>query len=73
MARIILELTADDSDLSDSFVRALSLLKQSGVKLHPGTKLVSKYAVIIVEDPVNVVERLRGEKIGAYIEGSSSK
>ena len=68
MARIIVEPAASGYDLSDSFVKALKLLSESGIKPQSGTKLVSKYAVIVVEDPVKVVEHLRAENIPASIE-----
>jgi hypothetical protein len=51
MARIMVERPASGNDLSDSFVKALKLLSESGIKPQSGTKLVSKYAVIVVEDP----------------------
>lgn len=68
MARIIVEPAASDTDPSDSFVKALKVLYESGVKLRSGTKLVSKYAVIVVEDPTRVVEHLRAENIPAFVE-----
>lgn len=52
MARVIVEPAASGNDLSDSFVKAPKLLSESGIKPHSGTKLASKYAVIVVEDPV---------------------
>jgi hypothetical protein len=68
MARIIVEPAASGNDLSDSFVKALKLLSESGIKPQSGTKLVSKYAVIVVEDPVKVVEHLRAVNIPASVE-----
>ena len=68
MARIIAEPAASGNDLSDSFVKALKLLSESGIKPQSGTKLVSKYAVIVVEDPVKVVEHLRAVNIPASVE-----
>ena len=68
MARIILQPAASGNDLSENFVKALKVLNASGVKLRSGTKLVSKYAVIVVEDPTRVVEHLRAEKIAAFVE-----
>jgi hypothetical protein len=58
MARIIVEPAASGNDLADGFVKALNLLSESGIRPQSGTKLVSKYALIVVEDPVKVVEHL---------------
>ena len=68
MTRIILESAVGGNDLSDRFVNALNLLQKSGVKLLSGTKLVSKYGVIVVEDPTKVVEHLLAGSIAAYLE-----
>jgi len=68
MARIIVKPAASGNDLSDSFVKALKLLSESGIKPQSGTKLVSRYAVIVVEDPVKVVEHLQAENIPASVE-----
>jgi hypothetical protein len=68
MARIIVQPASSGNDLSDRFVRALSLLKQKGVRLQSGTKLVSRYAVIVTEDPSKVLEHLRAENIAAFLE-----
>ena len=68
MTRIIVEPASGGDDLSDRFVKALSLLKQKGVKLHSGTKLVSKYAVIVADEPSKVLEHLRAEDIAAFME-----
>jgi hypothetical protein len=56
MASITVEPGASGNDLSDCFVKALNLLSETGIKAQSGTKLVSKYAVLGVEDPVKVVE-----------------
>jgi hypothetical protein len=68
MARIIVEPAPNGYDLSDRFVKALKLLRENGIKPQSRTKLVSKYAVIVVEDPVKVVEHLRAENIPASVE-----
>jgi len=68
MARIIVEPAASGYDLSDSFVKALKLLSENGIRPQSGTKLVPKYAVIVVEGPVKVVEHLRTENIPASVE-----
>ena len=51
MARIIVEPASTGNGLLERFVKALNLLKAKGIELHSGTKLVSKYAVIVAEDP----------------------
>ena len=68
MARIIVEPASTGNDLSQRFVRALNLLSQKGIKLHSGTKLVSKYAVIVAEDPSKALEHLRAGNITAFVE-----
>jgi hypothetical protein len=68
MGRIIVEPAPSGNDVSDNFVKALKVLNDNGIKLHSGTKLVSKYAVIVVEDPAKVVEHLRAENIPASVE-----
>ena len=50
MARIIIHPIEGAAELPDGFIRALNLLKQSGVQPRAGTKLVSRYAVIVVDD-----------------------
>ena len=68
MARIIVELASTGSDLSQRFVKALNLLNEKGIKLQSGTKLVSKYAVIVAEDPSEALEHLRAGNITAFVE-----
>ena len=65
---LIVEPAASGNDLSDCFVKALKLLSESGIKPQSGTMLVSKYGVIVVEDPVKVVEHLRAGNIPASVE-----
>ena len=48
--RIIIRPSDTLADLSDGFVRALTLLTDSGLRPRTGTMLVSKYAVIVVDD-----------------------
>jgi hypothetical protein len=69
MARILVQPTGE-IDLADKFVEALSLLKQQGFKPRAGTKLVSKYGVIVVEDEVSApaVEHLRAGNVDAAVE-----
>jgi hypothetical protein len=68
MARIIVEPASTGNDLSQRFVKALNLLNEKGIKLHSGTKLVSKYAVIVAEDPSKALEHLRAGNITAFVE-----
>jgi hypothetical protein len=72
MARIIVQKPSGDSDLASGFVDALNMLKESGFKPLPGTKLVSRYAVIVVDDPSSTpaVERLRASNVAAFVEPS---
>ena len=50
MSRIIIDSIAGTGDLAESFVRALGLLQDARIKLRPGTKLISKYAIIVADD-----------------------
>jgi len=50
MARIVIHPIEGAADLPDGFIRALNLLKESGVQPRAGTRLVSRYAVIVVDD-----------------------
>jgi hypothetical protein len=68
MARIIVEPASRGNDLSTRFVEALNLLNEKGIKLQSGTKLVSKYAVIVAEDPSKALEHLRARNIAAFVE-----
>jgi hypothetical protein len=68
MARIFVEPAAADHDLAGSFIKALNILNENGIKPRSGTKLVSKYAVIVTEDPLKVLEHLRVGNIAAFVE-----
>ena len=68
MFRIFVELAAPDHDLPGSFIKALNILNENGIKPRSGTKLVSKYAVIVTEDPLKVLEHLRIANIDAFVE-----
>jgi hypothetical protein len=50
MARIIIDSQAGSGDLAQNFVRALGLLQDARIELRPGTKLISKYAIIMADD-----------------------
>jgi hypothetical protein len=67
MARIIVQPASSGNDLSARFVEALSLLNQKGIKLQSDTKLVSKYAVIVAEEPSKALD-LRAGNIAAFLE-----
>ena len=58
MARIIVEPASTGNDLPQRFIKALNLLNEKGIKRHSGTKLVSKYVVIVAEDPYKALERV---------------
>ena len=49
-------------------MKALNLLNEKGIELYSGTKLVSKYAVIVAEDPSKALEHLRAGNIAALVE-----
>lgn len=51
MTRIIIHATGSTDDLSSCFLRAVTLLTNGGLKLRAGTKLVSRYCVIVVDEP----------------------
>ena len=68
MDRIFVEPAAADHHLAASFIKALNILNENGIKPRSGTKLVSKYAVIVTEDPLKVLEHLRIANIAAFVE-----
>ena len=68
VARIILEPSSSVNDLSARFVKALNLLNENGVTLRPGTQLVSRYAVIVADNPTKVLEHLQAGNIAAFVE-----
>jgi hypothetical protein len=70
MARIIVQSTGTCDDLPYRFVRAVKVLTDGGLKLLAGTKLLSRYAVIVVEDQVSLpaVECLRAGGVPAVLE-----
>ena len=67
MARIIIK---PPGDLFDGFVQALNLLKQDGLKPVAGTKLVSRYGVIVVDDGQirTAIDSLRARNIPATLD-----
>jgi hypothetical protein len=68
MTRIIVAPASSGNDLSQRFAKAVTLLNEKGIKLYSGTKLVSKYAVIVTEDPSKALEHLRAGNIAAFEE-----
>lgn len=68
MTRIIVTPASSGNDLSERFVIAINLLNEKGIKLYSGTKLVSRYAVIVAEDPSKALEHLRSGNIPAFVE-----
>jgi hypothetical protein len=73
MARIILVPPGSGGDLTDGFVKALALLADGGFKPRAGTKLVSRYAVIVVNDAESApaVAHLRARNLTAFVESHS--
>ena len=67
MARIIVDQSGRFADIGEAFVGALSLLCEGGFKPRAGTKLVSKYAVIVVDEEQTsaAIDRLRAGNFGA--------
>jgi len=68
VVRIIIEASSSGNDLAGSFVKALNLLNENGVTLRSGTQLVSRYAVVVADDPTKVLEHLQAENISAFVE-----
>ena len=70
MTRIIIHETGSSDDLPDCFVRAVTLLTADGLKPRAGTKLVSRYGVIVVDDAQarSAVERLRAGNMQATLD-----
>jgi hypothetical protein len=68
MVRIFVEPGTGDQDIPASFIKALNILNENGIKPRSGTKLVSKYGVIVTEDPSKVLEQLRIANIAAFVE-----
>ena len=69
MTRIIVQ-RSSENDLSSGFVKALNLLQEGGFKPLAGTKLVSRYAVIVVDEPsiTPAVERLKAGNFTAFVD-----
>ncbi len=67
MSRIIIDPRAGAADLAEMFVRAVGLLQDARIKLRPGTKLISKYAIVVADDEVTdrAVDLLRSASVSA--------
>jgi hypothetical protein len=67
MTRIIIHATESTDDLSECFVRAVTLLTDAGLKPCAGTKLVSRYGIIVVDDAQvhSAIERLHAANMQA--------
>ena len=72
MSRIIIDSSVGNGDLAENFVRALGLLQDARIKLCPGTKLISKYAIIVAEDEAadQAVALLRNASVAASKEAA---
>jgi len=75
VARIIIGTSDPLADLSDSFVRALTLLTDNGFLPLTGTMLVSRYAVVVVDDRqiLTAIDLLRDRNLPASVEWVASK
>jgi len=71
VARIIIGTSDPLADLSDSFVRALTLLTDNGFLPLTGTMLVSRYAVVVVDDRqiLTAIDLLRDRNLPASVDG----
>ncbi len=72
MARIIIDPRGGTGDLAEMFVRALGLLQDARIKFNPGTKLLTKYAIIMADDDAadRAVAVLSSASISASKEGA---
>lgn len=72
ISRIIIDSRSGAVDLAKTFVKALGLLRDAEIKPRPGTKLVSKYAVIVVDDAATdrAVAQLCGASVNATKEAA---
>lgn len=72
MSRIIIDSRTDTADLAEMFVRALGLLQNARIELRPGTKLLSKYAIVVADDEATdrAVAVLRSASVSASKEAA---
>ncbi len=72
MSRIIIDSRTDTADLAEMFVRALGLLQDARIELRPGTKLLSKYAIVVADDEATdrAVAVLRSASVSASKEAA---
>ena len=72
MSRIIIDSHTGTKELAEMFVRALGLLHEVGINPRAGTRLVSKYAVIVVDDAATdtAIAHLCGASVSASREAA---
>jgi hypothetical protein len=72
MSRIIIDTRTSGGNLAEMFVRALGLLHDAQIEIRPGTKLLTKYAVVIADDEATdrALSILHGASVVASKEGS---
>jgi hypothetical protein len=72
MTRIIIDSRTSGGDLAGLFVRSLGLLQEAQITPRAGTKLLSKYAVIVTDDDATdrAVEVLRNASVSAMKEAA---
>jgi hypothetical protein len=72
MRRIFIDSRAGTGDLAEKFVQALLLLQNAGIKPRPGTKLISKYAIIVVDEAATdrAVAHLCSASVSAWKEAA---
>ena len=72
MTRIIIDSRTITGALAELFVRSLGVLLEARINPRPGTKLLSKYAVIITDDDATdrAVEVLRNASVSAMKEAA---
>ena len=70
MTRIIIHATGSTDELPGYFLRAVTLLTNGGLEPRAGTKLVSRYGVIVVDDPQvqSAIESLRAANMEATVD-----
>lgn len=72
MSRIIIDSRSGALDLAETFLKALGLLHDAEINPRPGTRLISRYAVIVVDDAATdrAVAQLCGASVSATKEAA---
>jgi len=72
MVRIIIDSRTGRGDLTEQFVQAFRLLQDARIKPRPGTKLLSKYAIVVIDDEASdrAVSVLRAASVNASKEAA---